>query len=208
MRYTFPAIIPGACVVVKARLCYAFQRLFSAMLCWLWGVDSGKGVLFQGKTLLRTHGHEIVIGDRVKFISAPRCNLVGLAGPTILDTLKGGRIKIGDDSGFSSVVISSKTSVSIGNRVKVGGNSRIFDHDFHSVDPSVRHSPFDFAKCRTAPVKIDDDVFIGTNAIILKGTHIGARSIIAAGSVVFGLSIPPDSLVRGNPARIEERVRK
>ena len=54
-------------------------------------------------------------------------------------------------------------------------------------------------------IVIGDDVFIGTNAIILKGTKIGNRSVVAAGSVVFGLDIPPDSLVRGNPAVIVKR---
>jgi bifunctional UDP-N-acetylglucosamine pyrophosphorylase/glucosamine-1-phosphate N-acetyltransferase len=52
---------------------------------------------------------------------------------------------------------------------------------------------------------IGDDCFIGTNSILLKGTKIGARSIVAAGSVVFGLQIPPDSLVKGNPAQIIRR---
>ena len=55
---------------------------------------------------------------------------------------------------------------------------------------------------RSKRIVIGDDVFIGTNAIILKGTQIGDRSIIAAGSVVMGLKIPPDSMVKGNPARI------
>jgi maltose O-acetyltransferase len=51
-------------------------------------------------------------------------------------------------------------------------------------------------------VIIGDDVFVGTNAMILKGTTIGARSIIGAGAVVAGLDVPPDSVVVGNPARI------
>ena len=52
---------------------------------------------------------------------------------------------------------------------------------------------------------IGNDVFIGTNAIILKGTHIGDRSVVAAGSVVFGLEVPPDSIVKGNPAKVLSR---
>ena len=54
-------------------------------------------------------------------------------------------------------------------------------------------------------VIIGNDVFIGTNAIILKGTHIGDRSVVAAGSVVFGLEVPPDSIVKGNPAKVLSR---
>jgi len=41
----------------------------------------------------------------------------------------------------------------------------------------------------------------------LKGTHLGPRTIVAAGSVVFGLDVPSDSLVKGNPARVIGRYR-
>ena len=48
---------------------------------------------------------------------------------------------------------------------------------------------------------IEDDVFIGANCIVLKGVTVGARSIIAAGSVVTK-SIPADCLAGGNPAKV------
>lgn len=53
----------------------------------------------------------------------------------------------------------------------------------------------------SAPVVIEDDVFIGMNCIILKGVRIGARSIIAAGSVVTK-NIPADCIAAGNPAKV------
>jgi UDP-2-acetamido-3-amino-2,3-dideoxy-glucuronate N-acetyltransferase len=46
---------------------------------------------------------------------------------------------------------------------------------------------------------------IGTGATILGGIEIGARSIVGAGSVVT-TSVPPDSIVAGNPARIIKTV--
>ena len=82
---------------------------------------------------------------------------------------------------------------------------RIFDHDFHSLDAAVRRTSQDRLNVRSKPVVIEDDCFIGTNAIILKGTHLGERTIVAAGSVVFGLDVPPDSLVKGNPAVVVPR---
>ena len=105
-------------------------------------------------------------------------------------------------SGFSSVVMSSRTSIKIGSHVKIGGNVRIFDHDFHALEADIRRASEDRKHIRSRPVVIEDDCFVGTNAIILKGTHLGARVIVAAGSVVFGLDVPPDSLVKGNPAQI------
>lgn len=59
----------------------------------------------------------------------------------------------------------------------------------------------------SAPVTIEDDVFIGMNCVILKGVTIGARSIIAAGSVVTK-SIPADCVAGGNPAKVIKRLSK
>ena len=198
----FPVAISRIWEMIKLRYC----KLCTPLLAWVWGVRHGKKLLFQGKTIIRTRKKsEIVLGDSVVFNSDPSTNLVGLINPTILDTRFGGRIEIGDRTGASSVVISSKTLVKIGSRCKIGGNVRIFDHDFHSLDAAVRCTSEDRNNIRSFRIEIGDDCFIGTNSILLKGTEIGARSIVAAGSVVFGLKIPPDSLVKGNPAQIIRR---
>jgi acetyltransferase-like isoleucine patch superfamily enzyme len=53
------------------------------------------------------------------------------------------------------------------------------------------------------PTVIEDHVFVGTNAVILMGCHVGHHSVIGAGAVVLeGTRIPPYSLVAGVPARI------
>lgn len=48
---------------------------------------------------------------------------------------------------------------------------------------------------------IEDDVWLGGNAIVPPGVAVGARSVVAAGSVVTR-DIPPDSLAVGAPARV------
>ena len=53
----------------------------------------------------------------------------------------------------------------------------------------------------SAPVKINSNVLIGYNAIIMPGISIGECSIVGAGSVLNS-SIPPYSVVSGNPAKI------
>lgn len=197
----FPVVIPIAFDRAWREISMIFYRLRSPILAWLWGVECKGRVLFQGPTYIRVHHKgQIVLGDHVVFNAQARTNLVGLLGPTYIDTRVNGRLEVGDYSGFSSCVISSRERITIGARVKVGGNVRIFDHDFHSLDAAVRRTSQDRLNVRSKSVVIEDDCFIGTNAMILKGTHLGARTIVAAGSVVFGLDVPPDSLVKGNPA--------
>jgi len=129
---------------------------------------------------------------------------MGLSGPVLLQTFGDGQIEIGEDSGGSAVVISSRASVIVGRNVNIGGNTRIYDHDFHALDPEQRRLPQDdqASHVRTARISIGDDVFIGANAIILKGVSLGDRSIVAAGAVVFKADYPADSLVAGNPAKV------
>jgi len=184
-------------LVIKHRF---YLRMKSALLAKIWRFECGKSVKFIGGTIIRTYRRNAIrIGNNVVFNADKNRNPIGLSGPTILVSMGGG-IEIGDNSGFSSVVINSRAHIKIGSYVKVGGNVRIFDHDFHPLDWNDRRPPENGDATRSAPVVIEDDVFIGTNAIILKGTHVGAKSIIAAGSVVFGLDIPPGSIVKGNPA--------
>ena len=143
------------------------------------------------------------IGKDFTLNSRSASNLVGITNRASFQVIEKGIIEIGDYCGFTSTVLSSRTLIKIGNHVKIGGNVRIFDHDYHSLNHLHRRdSKEDGENVKTAPVIIEDDVFIGTNSIILKGVSIGARSIIGAGSVVSLKIIPPDSVVAGNPARI------
>ena len=172
------------------------------------GLDCDSTVRFIGQTIIRSYKRgAIELGRNTKFVAGTKNNLVGLTNPSVICACIGAKIKIGHDSGFSSVIIHARKNIEIGNYVKSGGNVRIFDHDFHPLEWDKRRPPEVGSLTRTADVKIGDDVFIGTNAIILKGSDIGARSIVAAGSVVFGLCAPSDSLIKGNPAVVIKRMR-
>ena len=207
MRYEFPMIIPVAIEHMKLMLLRCIDWVRTRCYKYVWGIEAGSGCKFRGPAMIRTRKRGMIsLGRNVVFLSRKEINPVGLQTDTILDTRRGGVIKVGDGSGFSSVVMSAKTSISIGKNVKCGGNVRIFDHDFHSLEADYRSSSEDCKHIRTAPVVIEDDCFIGTNAIILKGTHLRARTIVAAGSVVMGLNAPADSMVKGNPANVIERA--
>ncbi|MDD3892699.1 MAG: acyltransferase [Bacteroidales bacterium] len=201
--YEFPCILLALARKFRAFFPGIYWNLRSKLLIKLSGIKVGKDLNVYGRLYINNRRKdEIVIGSNVVLQSRFANNFVGLLNPSVLDTLGGGKIWIGDDSGLSSVIISSRSMVQIGRFVKIGGNVRIFDHDFHSLNSETRRTSKDHLHIKTKSVYIEDDVFIGTNAIILKGTRLGTRSIVAAGSVVFGLDVPPDSLVKGNPAKI------
>lgn len=115
-------------------------------------------------------------------------------------------LEIGDNSGMNGVMIFCSQKIIIGNNVKIGGGSRIFDTDFHSQDfMKRRHPDTDGPSAKKAPVMIGNDVFIGANCIIGKGITIGDRSMIAAGSVVV-TSVPADEVWGGNPAKFLKKI--
>ena len=178
----------------------AWSTLRTRLSCGFQGCLVGAGFCSTGKIRIKARAAgDIMIGTHVRLLSGWRSNRVGLTGPTLLHTWEGGRIEIGDHTGASAVVISSRSGVRIGKHCNIGGNVRIFDHDFHALDAEVRRGPRGCDDCATKPITIGDDVFIGAQSIILKGVTIGDRAVIGAGSVVTK-DVPADAIAAGNPA--------
>ena len=121
------------------------------------------------------------------------------------------RMRIGDYCYFTNAVLLCELEVRIGNFVVIGWNTTVTDTDFHPLSPAERIqdaiacSPLGKGMKRPPalklPVVIEDNVWIGPNATILKGVSVGAGSFIEAGSVVTR-DIPPGSRVLGNPAQV------
>lgn len=88
--------------------------------------------------------------------------------------------------------------VTIGNDVILAQNITVsgLNHGYEDVNVPIRSQ-----KVITSPVVIEDDCWIGANAVILAGTVIGKHSVVAAGSVVIK-DVPPFSIAVGNPARV------
>lgn len=108
-----------------------------------------------------------------------------------------GDLMVGDHSriGLGNTIIGP---VRIGNHVHLGQNVVVtgLNHNFEDVN-----APIDEQGVRTAPIVIEDDVWIGASAVVLAGVTIGVHSVVAAGSVV-NQSIPPYSVCAGVPARV------
>jgi acetyltransferase-like isoleucine patch superfamily enzyme len=113
-------------------------------------------------------------------------------------------ISIGDDVyiGKGAVFGASDSSIKIGNKVMFGPNVTLAGGD-HNTSVIGRFM-FDVKEKRPdddRPIVIEDDVWVGCNATILKGVRIGRGAIVAAGAVVVR-DVPPYTLVGGVPARV------
>ncbi|PYL30075.1 MAG: acyltransferase [Verrucomicrobia bacterium] len=104
----------------------------------------------------------------------------------------------------------AEEKIDIGSHCLISWNVGIADSDFHPLEPAQRIidaqalAPYfkgrpPRPKLKTGPVKIGANVWIGMNAVILKGVTIGDNSVVAAGAVVTK-SIAPNTIVAGNPA--------
>ena len=126
-----------------------------------------------------------------------------------------GRVQIGDYCYFTNAVLLCELEMRIGHYVVIGWNATIADTDFHPLKPAERIadaiacSPLGQGRARPEipkrPVTIEDDVWIGPNATILKGVRIGTGAFIEAGSLVTH-DVPARARIMGNPAQVVGEV--
>jgi acetyltransferase-like isoleucine patch superfamily enzyme len=94
-------------------------------------------------------------------------------------------------------------SIKIGKNVLIAGRVYITDHDHIFKDPETppRHAAWE-----VKPVIIEDEVWIGEGAVILKGVQIGKRAVIGANAVVTK-DVPAYTVVGGVPAKIIKKIK-
>lgn len=139
-----------------------------------------------GKLRLISYGR-VSIGEKLL--------LMGTLVPCELVAQPGGALEIGDNVFINyGVSLSAHRHIRIGNRCQIGNWSILMDNDYHSTADA--HKPSD-----SAPIILEDDVWLGARVIVLKGVTIGHGAVIGAGSVVTR-DVPPRSLAVGAPARV------
>ena len=176
------------------------KKPFIHHLCRLrfkyWGVKLSRGVTFLGFSRV-LNMNEIQIGDNTRIISGIRNN-VGRSSKTVLETGQEGKILIGKNVGISNCTMISQNCIQIDDYVYIGGGTRIYDNDFHSIDRKTRiEAP---TVIPSAKIHIKEGVFIGGHCTILKGVTIGTNSVVGANSLVTK-SIPNNEIWGGNPAK-------
>jgi acetyltransferase-like isoleucine patch superfamily enzyme len=182
---------------VERLLAYPLNRVAAA---WA-GVPWGSGWKLYGFPIWQIHrGSHVQIGARLNLRSTAHSNPLGANRSCVICTWSANaKLSIGDDMGMTGGSIVCADNMTIGNRVWIGANSIITDTDFHPIAPADRLR--DPSAGATAPVIIEDDVFIGMQALILKGVRLGAGCVIGAGSVVTR-DVPPGMIAAGNPAHV------
>lgn len=127
----------------------------------------------------------------------------------------GGAITIGNNCFISeNTYIWSATHVRIGSRSIISHGVNIHDTDSHSLSAKLRHAHFlamfkdgqpkILEDVSAREISIDEDVWIGFGATILKGVNIGRGAVVGAQSVVTK-DVAPYTIVAGNPARVVGR---
>lgn len=174
----------------------------------------GKGMLLKGMPIIfNKKGASLTIGDHCVIKSSFLSNLVGLYSRTIIVTrTENASIRIGDYVGISGTTIYARNQITIGDRTCIGGNCKILDNDFHPIEASKRNQLMWNETTKkmeewigSKPIYIGEDCFIGCNSIILKGTVLGNRCVVGAGSVVSGV-FEDDCVIAGNPAKAIKKL--
>lgn len=186
-----------------------FLTSYNKIKIRLSGIEAGVALSVTGHLhVMRQNGATIKIGDFFHCTSGDNTNpLSRMQRGCLVAERSDSSIKIGNYVGISSSCIWAKDSITIGNYVQIGADCIIMDSDAHSMDWRLRMTcgPEDIANAKCSPIVIEDHAFIGTRSIILKGVTIGARSIIAAGSVVTK-DIPADCIAGGNPCKVIKKI--
>jgi acetyltransferase-like isoleucine patch superfamily enzyme len=111
-----------------------------------------------------------------------------------------GEPEIGDGVyiGGMSEINAKNTKVTIGDYCDIASFVTINSADSHKKCIEIQEH------IERSPIIIEHHVFIGSHSVIKGGAHIGHHSVVAAGTVVDGKSIPPYSLIIGNPMVVKE----
>jgi acetyltransferase-like isoleucine patch superfamily enzyme len=167
-------------------------NIFYSWRFYSWGKRS---TLTQPDLLFNTG--EISIGNYVEIRKGARLEAVGQ------NRSQTPKIEIGDGTSIHLYFhCGAASSVKIGKNVLIAGRVYITDHnhEFENSAPLSKDSGLN-----TEPVVIEDEVWLGEGAVILKGVTVGKRSVIGANAVVTK-DVPPYTVVGGVPARIIRKI--
>lgn len=172
------------------------RRLFTHGFNYLWSrvrlrkVSKIKGLVFtKGRPEIINQGY-LELGYLVRIWSTVfRTRLA--VGPKA-------RLVIGNNCRLNGTTVAATLRVTIGNNCRLAPFSHIMDSDYHGLN-----NRSEAGQC--APVVIEDDVWIGTRSIVLRGVTIHQGAVVASGAVVTK-DVPAYTVVGGVPAKVIKQL--
>jgi acetyltransferase-like isoleucine patch superfamily enzyme len=155
-------------------------------------IELADGVLLQARVRVQPWGGAIRIGEHTQVRDG--CELKSKGELRV-----GARVVVGRLS-----TLHCHEAVTIGDDAGLGDRVSITDSD-HTNDGSG--TPFLSQPVVAEPVELGRNVLCATNVVVLKGTRIGADTVIAAGAVVAGGEHPSGWLIGGVPAQPLKQLR-
>lgn len=144
----------------------------------------------------------VEIGNNCGIGRRKNAHIIGHFFPTkIIAKGLNASVRIGNNTNLNGVYIASRKSIEIGSNCRIAAGVVILDYNGHIVKSSDRTCGQDNPK----PIIIGNNVWIGTNSIILKGTSIGNNCVVSCGSVVKG-HYEKNSIIQGNPGVVIGKI--
>jgi len=181
-------------VFIRESLIWAFRFFYYEPLFKSQCQKVGVGLWMEQLPYIVNSG-VIVIGDNVQLSGKPCFAFSTQIFPSP-------SVMIGDNTfiGHQTAFMAAK-GISVGNDCFIAGGVRFSDNDGHPLDHVDRKNHLPPKKEDVKEIHVGNDVWIGSNAVILKGVTVGDRAIVGANAIVTK-DVPSDTIVAGNPAKI------
>lgn len=203
----------------------------------LQGIKSIVARLGGSRTLLRRYRKQLDIETSthlnpsfsVNFMVTPesrvyvRAGAKGVLNAQITFESRDGTVEIGDRVYLGGCTIICRQGVKIGSDVTMAWGVMMYDHNSHSLDWRQRakvvehfyqhygspdcYEALDWTDVASAPIVIEDKVWIGFDVVLLKGVRVGEGAVVGARSVVTR-DVEPYTVVAGNPAVVVKRIER
>ncbi len=160
-------VLDNGAALVRGSVCLFFKKLFNFKRVHY---KANVRMFSRSKVSVYSKG-SVTIGKGLKL------------GKNSTLTAQGGSIVIGDGVGINrDVLINAHELISIGDNTIIAPRVCIYDHDhIYDVETGVHKKEF-----KTTPISIGKNVWIGANAVILRGSEIGDNCVVGAGCVIKG----------------------
>lgn len=180
------------------------------------GFKRSRFPLFVGKQVTIKHARKINLGRGVTIGNSVAINALSKHGIEIGDNVSIGDGSIIECTGViralgDGLIIGNRVGISKNAYISVRGRVKIGDDCIFGPNVSIQSENHSFDKGVDVPIRlqgevregvtIENDCWVGCNAVILDGVTVGAHSVIGAGAVVTS-DIPPKSVAVGVPARV------